>query len=142
MTDRIVSDHDTVESHRVHLSQVGGTRRLQIPLPAELSLAVADVISVSFDQESCHARVDRTLEGNRALRRAVRTRQQARTGDGTDLLAEWLDTAGLGGGDPLLLDVLTEGYAYGLRQPGARVVYQPPDRPDASLADIARNLDG
>jgi hypothetical protein len=37
--------------------------------------------------------------------------------------------------------VLTEGYAYGLREPGKRVVYEPVERPDSSLADIAESLE-
>ncbi|MFC7057968.1 DUF7112 family protein [Halovenus salina] len=40
-----------------------------------------------------------------------------------------------------MFDVLRTGYAYGLRRPGERVVYSPPEQPDSSLTDIARDLD-
>jgi hypothetical protein len=50
--------------------------------------------------------------------------------------------AGVSAGDPLLVDVATPGFAYGLCRPGERVVYRAADPPRSSLADIARDLDG
>jgi len=81
-----------------------------------------------------------TLDDDPVVRGAFATRPLARRGDGEDELARWLDRVGADAGDTLVLDVLAEGYAYGLREPGTRVVYAPPDPPDQSLADIARNL--
>lgn len=142
VTERIPSDHDTVESHCVHLAEVGHTGRLQLPLPEELTCAVDDVVGVCFGGSSYFAQVSTTLDGRPTLRDSFADRELARTGDGEDKLAAWLDEAGLSDGDPVLLDVLTPGYAYGLRQPGERVVYGPPEQPDASLTAIARSLDG
>ena len=139
--DRIPSDHDTVESYRVHLEEVGRTGRLQLPLPAELSCVADDTISVCFDGSAYHAQVSSTLEGAPAIRGAYTDRALARTREGEDKLAPWLEDSGLSPGDPVLLDVLTPGYAYGLRLPGERVGYDPPGRPDASLTAVAQSLD-
>lgn len=142
MSDAIPSDHDAVESYRVTLSQVGSTNRLQVPLPAALSCDPGDVVSLSLSGDTAYATVTTTLRGDPVVRDAFPTRHLARRdGEGEDELACWLDRAGAGASDTLVLDVLTGGYAYGLREPGTRVVYAPPDPPDQSLADIARNLD-
>ncbi|PSP15262.1 hypothetical protein BRC62_07850 [Halobacteriales archaeon QH_10_67_13] len=139
--DRLVSDHDTVTSHRVSLERVGWTDRPQLPLPGELGVEIGDGISLSLAGRRAHARVERTLEGEPALRGAFRTRRLARVeAPEAELLAEWLSETGLGPGDPIVLDILIEGYAYGLRPPGERVVYSPPEPPDSSLAEIADEL--
>ncbi|MEF8813764.1 MAG: hypothetical protein V5A55_08095 [Halovenus sp.] len=141
MSDAIPSDHDAVESHRVTLSQVGSTHRLQVPLPAAASCEPGDVVSLSLSGDRVYAAVTTTLRGDRAVRDAFPTRHLARRdGEGEDELARWLDRVEADTSDTLVLDVLTEGYAYGLREPGTRVVYAPPDPPDQSLADIARSL--
>ncbi len=141
MSDAIPSDHDAVESHRVTLSQVGSTNRLQVPLPAAVSCDPGDVVSLSLSGDTAYAAVTTTLRGDPVVRTAFPTRHLARRDrEGEDELACWLDRVSAGASDTLVLDVLTGGYAYGLREPGARVVYTPPDPPDQSLADIARNL--
>jgi len=141
-TDRVPSDHDTVESHRIHLDEVGRTGRLQLPLPAELACAEDDVISVCFDGSPHFARISTTLDSAPAIQDAFIDRGLARTRDGEDELTPWMRESGLSAGDPLLLDVLTPGYAYGLRLPGERVVYGPPEQPDTSLTAIARSIEG
>lgn len=141
MPDAVPSDHDAVESHRISLSSVGRTNRLQLPLPEELSCGPGDIVSLSLAGDGRFAAVTTTLGGEPAIRDAFPTRRLARTdGEGTDELASWLDSVGLDAGDTLVLDVLTDGYAYGLREPGTRVVYSPPDQPDSSLAAIARDV--
>lgn len=142
MSDSLPSDHPAVDSYRVHLSAVGRTGRLQIPLPDECSPTADDIVSLSFGGRTHYGQVETTLDGQRVLRGAYRNRRQARERDGENTLRDWLRELGLGAGDPLLLDVLTSGYAYGVREPGQRVVYHPPDQPDTSLTDIARSLDG
>lgn len=140
MTDRIPSDHDTIDTHRVHLSTVGRTRRRQIQLPTALECALGDVIVLSLEGERVYAEVTAGLDGDATVQEAFGTRQLARTGDGENELRVWLDACDLTDGDPLMLDVLRAGYAYGLRRPGERVVYSPPDPPDSDLADIARDI--
>jgi len=140
-SDRVPSDHGTVESHRVHLASVGRTGRLQLPLPGELSCAVDEVVGVCFDGSPHFARIGTTLDSQPALQDAYADRELARTRGGEDELGAWLEAAELSADDPLVLDVLTPGYAYGVRLPGERVVYGPPEQPDSSLTAIARSLD-
>ena len=140
MTDRIPSDHPVVDSCRVELSAVGSTNRPQLVLPAALSCGAGDLVWLSLAGTGTHAEVVSTLSGENAVRAAYANRKLARNGTGEDLLGAWLDESGLGPGTTLVLDVLTEGHAYGLREPGERVVYNPVDRPDSSLADIAESL--
>lgn len=143
MTDRIPSDHTTVESHRVHLTSVGRTRRLQVELPEELDCEPGDVVSLSLEGDGSHAMVTTGLGGEATVQNAYPTRQLARERehDTENRFRAWLDEHGLTAGDPLALDVLRAGYAYGLRRPGERVIYSPPEPPNSTLADIARNLE-
>ncbi len=141
MGDRIPSDHAAVDSHRVHISTIGRTRRYQIPLPAGLNCDTDDVVFLSLEGNGCYSQITASLDGEPTIQAAFRTRQAARTRDGEDALREWIAGHDLSKGDALVLDVLRAGYAYGLRRPGERVVYSPPDPPSSSLADIARNLD-
>lgn len=142
MTDRIPSDHSSIESHRVHLSTVGRTRRCQVVLPDGLDCEAGDVVFCSLEGDGGFTEITPSLDGEPTVQSVLQTRGAARTRDGTNELSAWLEGHDLTDGDALVLDVLREGYAYGLRRPGERVVYSPPDPPNSSLADIARNLDG
>ncbi|WP_267163776.1 DUF7112 family protein [Halovenus salina] len=141
MHDRVPSDHETVVSHRVHLSTVGRTRRKQLVLPDSLDCALDDVVSLSLEGKQVWTQLTASLDGETTIQSALGTRELARTGDGEDELRAWLADHGLEDGDALVFDVLRTGYAYGLRRPGERVVYSPPEQPDSSLTDIARDLD-
>lgn len=140
MTDAIPSDHSVVDSHRVNLAAVGSTKRPQLVLPPELSCSAGSFVRLSIDGTRTHAEIVSTLRGDSAIRSAYANRRLARSGEGADLLGEWLEEHDYGPGGTLVLDVLTEGYAYGLREPGERVVYEPVERPNSSLADIAESL--
>jgi hypothetical protein len=140
VTDAIPSDHPAVDSYRVELAAVGSTNRAQLSLPAELDCAEGDFVRLVVADQQTHAKVVSTLAGERAIRAAYANKRLARTDGGTDRLREWLDSAGFGPGSTLVLDVLTPGYAYGLRVPGERVVYDPVEKPDSSLSDIAESL--
>lgn len=140
MTDRLPSDHPVVDSHRVELDAVGSTGRPQVLLPPELACDPEEFVRLSIGGGQTHARVVSTLRGEPAVRGAYQNRRLARTHEGTNLLADWFDGHGYDPGTALVLDVLTAGYAYGLRKPGERVVYEPVERPDSSLADIADSL--
>lgn len=142
MSDAIPSDHPTIESVRVECSRVGRTGRLQILLPPEIDLEDGDLVELTIDGERTHARVGSTIDGEATIESAYANRRLARTGEGTNLLAEWFDTGSHGPGSTLVVDEVTAGYAYGLREPGSRVTYEPAEPPDASLADIAESLDG
>lgn len=141
MTDRIPSDHETVDSHRIRLSTVGRTGRPQIPLPADLDCAVDDVLWLSLEGEQGHAEVTGDLSGEPTIRGVYANARLARAdGEGENELAAWVEAHDLSADDPLFVDVLTPSHAYGLRRPGERVVYHAVDPPDAGLAEIARDL--
>lgn len=140
MTERLPSDHDAVASHRVHLERVGRSNRLRVPVPEPLDPEPGTVVRLSLGGEACHARVTETLDGAPTIAAARDNARLARAGEGPDRLAEWTAGHDLSPGDPVLIDVLTEGHAYGLRRPGERVVYTAPDAPDESLSRIARDL--
>jgi hypothetical protein len=141
VTDAIPSDHPAVDAHRVELTSVGSTGRPQLVLPTAVTCTEGEFVRLVVDGRKAHAEVVSTLGGGRAIRTARANKQLARKNSGDDLLGEWLDDAGFGPGSTLVLDVLTEGYAYGLRAPGERVVYEPIEKPDSSLSDIADSLD-
>lgn len=141
MTDSIPSDHEAVTSRRVTLASIGRTRRLQLQLPEDLSCSPGDIVSLSLSGENYYARVESTLDGEPVITGAFANRRLARTGDGENLFQEWVADSGRSAGQSVTLDVLREGFAYGVRLPGERVVYHPPEPPTSSLADIARSLD-
>jgi hypothetical protein len=113
---------------------------LQVELPDAVSLDAGDVVWCSLEGEGSFAQVSTTLEGTSVLQRVAPNRRQAREGDGPDRLDAWIETAGIEAGGAVHLDELRAGHAYGLREPGKRVVYAPPDPPDTSLSDIARDV--
>lgn len=142
MSDRLPSDHDTVESHRVPLETVGRTDRYRIELPSVLSVEPDDVVRLSFDGTEAHAQIGASLDGTPELRGAFDNARLARDTDtGEDRLDAWIEATGLDAGRSLLLDVLVEGSHFGLRTPGERVVYTVREPPEDSLADIASRLD-
>lgn len=142
MSDRIPSDHATVDSHRVRLTTVGRTGRPRVPLPDGLDCTGDDVVSLSLEGDRGHAHVATDLSGKPVIDGVYANARLARADDGGEnALTSWVAGSDLSADDPLLIDVLTPGYAYGLRRPGERVVYRAVDPPDAGLAEIARELD-
>lgn len=142
MADRVPSDHDAVDTYRARLAQVGRTGRPQVVVPDELDVAADDVLRVALDGEQYHGRVESSLDGDLVIRHVADNARLARERDGENRLAEWVDGADVTIGGSAHLDVVTEGYLIGLREPGTRVVYAATDAPDQSLADIASDLDG
>ncbi|MFW6435167.1 MAG: DUF7112 family protein [Halovenus sp.] len=141
MTDSIPSDHAAVDSHRVELESVGRTSRPQLPLPAAVDCAVGDVVELTVFGDRLYAEVVSNLSGESTIEGAFANRRLARANEGENLLRTALDDRGFGPGTTLVFDVVTEGHAYGLREPGSRVVYEAADPPNSSLTDIARSLE-
>ena len=142
MAERISSDHDSIQTHRAPLENVGRTDRVKVVLPAELDIEPDDVVEFALDGETHFAKVDTTLDGDAVVRRVTDNRRQAREGDGENRLAEWVEAADVRVGASVHLDVVTPGHAYGARTPGKQVVYRATEPPSGSLADIAADLDG
>lgn len=141
MSDRLPSDHDAVTSHRIHLDSVGRTNRLRIPLPEAIRIDADELLRLSLAGAEYHAQVGTTLAGDHCLEGAFDNDRLARTSDGENRLAAWLADIDASAGDPLLVDVVTEGFKLGVREPGKRIVYTATEPPSDSLADIARDLD-
>jgi len=145
MPDRVPSDHPSVESVRAELVRAGRTDRPRVAVPADAADLVpeGEVVRLVLDGTERFARVAARMGDDRLeLRGAHDTPDDARDpGSGSDRLGDWQDAHGVRFGGAVLLDVVEAGYKYGLRAPGERAVYDA-GRPDSSLADIARDLDG
>lgn len=144
MPARVPSDHGSIETFRATVESVGRTDRPKVVLPEEAGrdLDADEVVRLVVDDRTYHTRVDTDLEGGRELRGAFRSPTLARDPDaGEDHLPDWLDDTGIEAGSSVLVDVVTAGFQYGLREPGARAVYEVADQPDDGLASIARDLD-
>ncbi|MFB6224023.1 MAG: hypothetical protein ABEH86_10195 [Haloarcula sp.] len=141
MPDRVSSDHDTVETHRVPVESIGRTDRPRIILPAELDFEDGDTVRLALDGDWYHGSVETTLDGEPVISHVADNRRLARERGGTNRLAEWVADSNVSLGGSAHLDVVTNGTEYGLRTPGKRVVYTATGGPDSSLSDIARDLD-
>jgi len=142
VSERVPSDHDAVETHRVPIEAVGRTGRPRVILPAEFDLSDGDIVTLGFDGEAYQARIDVSIDGDTVITHAADNRRLARERDGENRLAEWVDDATVSLGGSAHLDVVTAGHQYGLRTPGRRVVYTATDAPESSLSDIASDIDG
>ncbi|MFB6185122.1 MAG: hypothetical protein ABEI96_11250 [Haloarculaceae archaeon] len=140
MSDRIASDNDAVVSHRQSVERIGRTERPQVVLPETAAVAEGDVIRLSLSGTEYHARVETDLHGRSVVRRAAANARLAREREGTDHLQSWVEAADVTLGGSVLVDVVTDGYKYGVRRPGERVVYDATDPPDDSLASLAEDL--
>jgi len=142
--ERLPSDHDAIDSHRATVERVGRTDRQKVVVPDAAADAVPtdDVVQLVLDERTYHARVETDLEGRPVFKGAYATPRLARSGgDGENPLGEWVASTGVAVGDSVLLDVVTEGFTFGLRAPGDRVVYEATEPPSDSLSAIARDLE-
>ncbi|WP_254824036.1 DUF7112 family protein [Haloglomus halophilum] len=141
--ERIANDNDAVRTVRATLERVGRTDRPRIDLPdgERDAFPVGEVVRVALDGRTRHARVHRGLDDGLELRALYDNPRQARTGDGEDRLPAWVADRDLAFGRSVLVDVVDEGFFYGVRAPSESAVYEVPDRPDDGLAAIARDLE-
>lgn len=141
--ERIPSDHDSIRSMRATLVSHGPTRRPAIELPEEDADAVPidEVVRLSLSGTERHARFTTYADSVRATG-AFDAPDLARSpGDGANRLREWVEETDLEIGRTVHLDVIEDGFKYGVRAPGERVVYDAPDAPDDSLASIAKRIE-
>jgi hypothetical protein len=145
MADRVPSDHPSVESVRAELVRAGRTDRPRIAVPADATdhFPEGEVVRLVLDGSERFTRVAARMGEDRLeLRGAHRTPEDAADpGSGSDRLGAWQDAHDIRFEGAVLVDVVEESYKYGLRPPGERATYDG-GRPDSSLADIARDLDG
>ena len=138
MTDFV--SHESVESVAGVVERVGGTRRRQI-VATGLEPPTDDVVRLDVDGSTYRAPVSSSTEGHLAFRGAYDSPNQARTRSGTNYLTEFLEDHGLEPGRTVHVDVVDEGFRYGVRAPGQDATYRTTGGPKSSLADIARSLD-
>lgn len=140
------ADHPSVHTVRAHLERYGPGLRLLAPADEREAFAVGEVVRVVVDGSERFARARSATDDAPFLPGVYDTPDVARDpssgSDPTDRLAEWADDRGLGAGAPVLVDVLTAGERYGLREPGESLTYRDRRQRNDSLADIARDLDG
>lgn len=142
MNERVPSDHEAVDTHRVPIEAVGRTGRPRVIFPDDVGLNDGDAVVLALDGDDYDARVETTLDGDLAVTHVADNRRLARERNGENRLAEWVEDTNVTVGGSAHLDVVTDGHQYGLRTPGTRVVYTATEAPDSSLSDIASNLDG
>jgi len=142
VSERVPSDNDSVETHRVGIETIGRTNRPRVCLPETLDVSDGDVVSLALDGDTADALVETSIERDLVITHAADNRRLAREREGENRLAEWLDDATVSLGGSAHLDIVTAGHEYGLRTPGTRVVYTATDGPDSTLSDIASDLDG
>ena len=140
MSERIPSDHASVTGLRATIARSGGTRRPCLRLPGDASVDEGDVVRLLLDGVTTHARVVSDSSGP-IVRGAYDNERLAREPrEGENRLVEWCENHDRNPGDAVELDELDPGFCYGLREPGERVVYDVPRRPDQSLRDIASSF--
>ncbi|RLM53300.1 hypothetical protein DVK02_13995 [Halobellus sp. Atlit-31R] len=142
MSERVPSDHSSVTSLHATLARSGGTRRPCLRLPDAVAAEEGDVVRLLLDGVTAHARVvaDSTGLLVRGAYDNERLAREPREADDENRLVEWCDEHDRGPGDAVELDELDPGFCYGLRDPGDRLVYDVPARPNQSLRDIASSL--
>lgn len=145
MSDQVPSDHPTISTIDATLSRSGATDRPRIDIPAEVAedFPAGEVVRLVLDGQEYRTCIEREFSGDGLqIRGAYDSPRLARNpGEGENHLLSWYDESGLSFGRTVLLDVVTEGFKYGLRTPGSRAVYDATEAPNESLASIAEQLE-
>ncbi|WP_158055400.1 DUF7112 family protein [Halorussus halophilus] len=146
MADRISSDNDAVQTVRATLVKSGALDRpkIELPAPDAARFPTDEIVRVVADETEYRARFEAPLTGDtREIRGFYDSPRLARNpGDGENRLGEWATASNVEFGQSVLVDVVEEGFKYGVREPGQRVIYEATESPDSNLADIANELDG
>jgi hypothetical protein len=138
VTDRLPSDHPSVETVRATLARRGRTRsRLALPADDRFPLTPTRLV---LDGDTYHGRIESGEDGVE-INGAYDNARLARERDGEDRLEAWRRNAEIDHGRSVLVDVVEAGFLYGVREPGERVVYDAVESPDEGLAAIVRKFD-
>lgn len=141
MADRVSSD--AVPTVRATLVRHGAMDRLRVEIPPDEidRFPSGEVVRVVLDGDTRFSEVQRHLtEDAHLLAGAYETPDEARDRSGSDFLGPWCETENRQDGQSVLVDVVEEGFLYGLRAPGSQAVYTAHEAPDESLAEIAEQV--
>jgi len=142
MPERVTDD--SVPTVVGTLTRAGGTRRLEIQLPADAADddPADDVVRVVLDGAERRTQLARRPSGEPVVRGVYDTPSLARDpGSGENRLTAWVEAAGLDEGRSVHVDVVEPGFKYGVRAPGESATYDAFEPPSDGLADIARSLE-
>ncbi|MDF9744665.1 DUF7112 family protein [Natrinema salsiterrestre] len=143
MTDRIASDHPSVQTVRSTCTETATGVKLEVPAEDREAFSTDEVVRVVLDGDELFARVERALTGDAlSIPGIYDTPDLARDPSGaTDRLAEWTAEHDVPAGGSVLIDVVEPAFLYGLRSPGETAYYDAREPPSDSLSDIAETLD-
>lgn len=146
MAQRVASDHASVTTIDATLAASGaaGSPCIEIPADSTDRFTPDEVVRLVLDDHEYRAHVQYPLSGDGLrITGAFDTPRLARNpGEGENRLREWYDEGDLDFGRTVHLDIVEDGFLYGLRRPGERAVYEVKEKPDEGLAAIADGLDG
>lgn len=144
MVERVPNDHPSIHTVRTTVVQTATARHLQVPETDHDQVPRDEVVRVVLDGEERFMRPAHRLgSDDLTIAGIFETPSFARTpGEGTNLLASWLEAADVGVGTSVLLDVIEPDFQYGIRTPGESTIYRVADPPSKSLSSIADDLDG
>lgn len=144
MADRIPSDHRSITTVRASIVRRGATNRPAIELPDDAadSFPAGDVVRIVLDGDEQHGRIEDRM-GDLVIPGVYDAPEFARQpGEASNRLVEWHDQTNLSFGQSVKIDVIEQGFKYGVRKPGDRTVYDATESPDDSLASIAEQTEG
>ncbi|SER19949.1 DUF7112 family protein [Natrinema salaciae] len=143
MSDRIASDHPSVDTVRSTCSETATGVKLEVPADDRELFPTDEVVRVVLNGEELFARVERALTGDAlSIPGIYETPGQARDPSGaTDRLTAWTDEHDVPAGGSVLIDVVEPEFLYGCRAPGETAYYDAREPPTDSLSEIAKDLE-
>lgn len=141
MTDRVSSEHPSVQTVRAKVARSGSTNRPELAIHATDSegFPADEVVRVVLSDTEYFAPIEQRNARVR-IPRASDNRRLARISAGPNRLAEWIDAAGIEFGRSVLIDIVVPGFRYGIRAPGETAVYHTSEPPADSLRSIAERI--
>lgn len=141
MGDRVRHDSASVETVDCRLSRRGRSGRMAIEVPDGIGMSPGSVVRLVLDETEYKVVPQASLDGTGLeIRGASDTAEGARNpGSSRNRFSDWIESQDLEAGRTVHLDIVTEGFRYGLRAPGETAIY-PAGGPTSSLQDIAEDL--